>query len=112
MKNACGKTLKERSKKSEEKDRQKRQTKKVTRKLSCGSLTCANAGKEFMRAYEMRESHGRQSLREISVGTSRKAKGRGNISVGNFRWITSALKRFELSGIDTRVRGNPEERRC
>ena len=65
-----------------------------------------------MRANEMRKSHGRQSLREISVGTSREAMGRGNISVGNFRWVRSALKRFELSGIDTRVRGNPEARRC
>ena len=93
----------------------KRQTQKDRRKKSrenCReSLTCAKAGKEFMRAIEVRKRQGKQGLREICVGTSREGKGCGNISVGNFRWVMSALKRFELSGIGTRVRGNPEARR-
>ena len=64
-----------------------------------------------MRAIEVRKRQGKHGLREICVGTNRGGKGRGNISVGKFRWVMSVLKRFELSEIGTRVWGSPEARR-
>ena len=63
-----------------------------------------------MRENEMRECQTKQSLTENCVGTSREAISLGNRTVGNFRWIRSALKRFELSGNDTKAHGNPDER--
>ena len=101
------KEAKRQKKKTDKKDRRKKSQENCR-----GSLTCANPGAKFMRANEMRKSQARQSLREIGVGTSREAISRGNRSVGNFRWIRSALKRFELSWNDTKARGNPDERRC
>ena len=58
-----------------------------------------------MRAIAMIKRWHKLVLREFCVGTSRDDKSRGKLSLVSFRWVRSALKRFELSGIDTEYEG-------
>ena len=103
------KVTKTEAKRQTQKDRQKSH-KKIDVELMM-TLTWKRIYETVMRAIAVRKRRHKWVLREFCVGTSRDENSRWKTSVGSFRWVTSALKRFELSGIDTRVRGNPEARR-
>ena len=57
----------------------------------------------------MRKSQGRQSLREIRVGTSREAKESLEHKRGKFSLDKKRAEKIEFSGIDTSTRGNLRE---
>ena len=84
MKHAGGKSH-NRSKKTKEKSQTQKDRPKKSQENCRESLTCGDAGKDFMRAIWLRKSQAKQGLGEICVGTSRGGKDRGNIRVGNFR---------------------------